>query len=282
MIENNRTVYLNGAYLPLCDAKVSVLDRGFLFSDGVYEVIPSYKGKLFRLEQHLQRLESSMENIRLQSPHTHQQWLEIFTPLLDEQLDQYIYLQVTRGVAPVRDHAFPEATEATVFAMSAPIKPMGNKNAGINAVTLDDTRWELCHIKATTLLGNVLLRQYALEHDSAEAILVKNGVVTEGAASNLFAVFNNTLVTPIKDNRILPGITREVVLELARQQGIPTAEQNITLDRLKTADEIWLTSSTREILPVVALDSVVIADGKPGPAWKSMHQLFQDYKNSRS
>lgn len=266
--------------MPLHAAKISVLDRGFLFGDGVYEVIPAYKGKLFRLSQHLDRLDHSLNNIRLQAPFSHAQWMEIFDRLLDPNLDQYIYLQVTRGVAPVRDHAFTDRSEATVFAMSAPIKPLPNSDSGVKAITLDDIRWQYCHIKAVTLLGNILLRQQAIDQNCTEAILVKNGIVTEGAASNLFAVFNNTLTTPVKDNRILPGITRDVILELAAQNGIRTVEQDIPLTELKTADEIWLTSSTREILPVIELDSVIIGGGKPGSVWKKMQQLFQAYKNS--
>lgn len=274
------TVYLNGEYLPLNEAKISVLDRGFLFGDGIYEVIPAYCGKLFRFKEHLQRLYNSLADIGMSSPYSDEQWFKLLEPLLVPGEDQYIYLQMTRGVAPNRDHAFPEQTEPTVFAMCSPIKHPDDKSAGFKAVTFDDTRWQMCHIKATTLLGNVLLRQKAVEQDCTEAILVKEGIVTEGAASNLFAVFDQVLVTPPKDNRILPGITRELILEIAEQNGIATVEKEITLEALKHADEIWLTSSTREILPVVELDGKVISVGKAGPLWHRMQALFQTYKQS--
>ena len=276
----NKTVYLNGQYLPLHEAKVSVLDRGFLFGDGIYEVIPAYSGRLFRLTEHLERLEQSLAGIRLENPHTREQWEGILTPLLDANFDQYIYLQVTRGYAAKRDHAFPEKIQPTVFAMCSNIVPFEGRNTGVKAISLDDSRWELCNIKATTLLANILLRQQAVEQECAEAILVKDGYVTEGAASNIFAVIDGLLITPPKGSTILPGITRDVILEIAEKNNMPYAEEIISLDALKTASEIWLTSSTREIIPVVELDSEKIADGKPGPVWQRMNQLFQAYKHS--
>lgn len=275
-----QTVYLNGTYLPLEDAKVSVLDRGFLFGDGVYEVIPVYNGHIFRIQEHLKRLDNSLKSIRLQNPHNTAEWLAIFEPFLDTSKDQYFYLQITRGVAPKRDHAFPESVTPTVFVMCSDIKPFEGKQTGIKALTLDDTRWEMCHIKAITLLANILLRQEALDQGSAEALLVnKQGVVTEGAASNVFAVINGVLVTPINDGSILPGITRDVILELARRNGIPCSEQVITLPALKTASEIWVTSSTREIIPVIALDGEPVADAKPGRLFKQMDALLQKEKS---
>lgn len=279
-MQKDKNVYLNGQYLPLSEAKVSVLDRGFLFGDGVYEVIPAYFGHLFRFPEHIHRLNSSLKSIGMLSLHSLDEWLDILTPLLTNEQDQYIYLQVTRGIAPKRDHAFPEKIHQTIFAMSSPIAQMENREAGVKAITLDDTRWELCHIKATTLLGNILSRQQAVEQDCAEAILVKNGYVTEGAASNVFAVIDQVLTTPPINNEILPGITREVILEIASKQQIPFAETKISLEALKNACEIWLTSSTREIMPVVALDSVKVADGNPGPVWCKMHQLFQEFKKN--
>ncbi len=280
MNDDYTKVFLNGDYLPLSEAKISVLDRGFLFGDGIYEVIPAYNGKLFHFEAHLQRLYNSLADIGMQSPYNHPQWLELLQPLLVTGQDQYIYLQITRGVSPNRDHAFPVQTQPTVFAMCSPIKHPANKSAGFKAVTFDDTRWQMCNIKATTLLGNVLLRQKAVEQDCTEAILVKDGIVTEGAASNLFAVFDQVLVTPPKDNRILPGITRDLILEIAEQHDIATVEKEITLEALKNADEIWLTSSTREILPVVELDGKMISEGQAGPLWQTMQSLFQNYKQS--
>jgi D-alanine transaminase len=277
---DNKTVYLNGQYLPLCDAKISVMDRGFLFGDGIYEVIPSYSGKLFHFQDHMERLENSLASIRLPNPHDRTQWLGILTPLLDKNLDQSIYLQITRGVASKRDHAFPENITPTVFAMCSNIVPFESLNSGVKALSVDDSRWELCNVKATTLLANILLRQQAVEQGCAEAILVKDGYVTEGAASNIFAVIDGILITPPIGREILPGITRNVILELAEQNNIPYSEDIISLDALRTASEIWLTSSTREIVPVVQLDDEAIANGKPGPIWRTMNQLFQAYKQS--
>ena len=277
------TVYLNGQYLPLTEAKISVLDRGFLFGDGVYEVIPVYNGHFFHLDDHLQRLENSLALINMATPHNRRQWQKILSPLLTDSPDQYIYLQITRGVAAKRDHAFPSpAIEPTIFAMASPISHLAGKEKGVKAITLDDTRWDLCHVKATTLLANILLRQQAVEQHCAEAILVKNGQVTEGAASNVFAVINNVLTTPPQSNEILPGITRKIILDLAHNNQLATAERNFTLVDLKSASEIWLTSSTREILPVVKLDSETVQKGRPGPVWQAMHTLFQDYKRSVS
>jgi D-alanine transaminase len=278
----NKTVYLNGQYLPLNEAKISVLDRGFLFGDGVYEVIPSYAGRLFHLQEHLERLENSLAAIRLTNPYTREQWLEILSPLLDENLDQNIYLQITRGVAPKRDHAFPEDTPATIFAMSSAIVPFAGLNDGIKAVSMDDTRWKFCNVKAITLLGNILHRQAALDQGCAEALLVKDGYVVEGAASNVFAVIGGVLCTPPKSNDILPGITRDVILDIARKNDIPCREDKIPFTALQTASEIWVTSSTREIIPIVKLDSKQVSDGKPGPVWRAMNLLFQDYKKSLS
>jgi len=275
-------VYLNGEYLPLAEAKVSVLDRGFLFGDGIYEVIPAYAGRLFRLEDHIARLNNSLSGIRLDLNKTVAEWQAIFQPLLESDKDQYIYLQITRGYAPKRDHGFPEQAVPTVFAMCSEIKPFAGRLSGIKAVTLDDNRWQLCNIKAITLLGNILLRQEALDQDCAEAILVKNGYVVEGAASNLFAVIDGELITPPKTNEILPGITRDVILELAQANNIPCREDIIAEEALQNASEIWVTSSTREIVPVVELNGAAVADGKPGPVWQAMDQLLQAYKKSLS
>ena len=276
----NKTVYLNGQYLPLNEAKISVLDRGFLFGDGVYEVIPSYSGHLFHFQEHLERLENSLAAIRLTNPYTRKQWLEILTPLLDANFDQYIYLQITRGVADKRDHAFPDNTPATVFAMCSNIVPFTGLNTGVKAISMDDSRWKLCNVKAITLLGNILHRQEAIDQGCVEALLVKDGYVTEGAASNVFAVIDGVLCTPPKGNDILPGITRDVILDIAQKNNIPCSEDKISFAALQTASEIWVTSSTREIIPVIELDSKPVSDGKPGPVWQTMNQLFQAYKQS--
>ncbi len=273
-------VYLNGEYLPLAEAKVSVLDRGFLFGDGVYEVIPAYNGRLFRFEDHIVRLNNSLAGIRLDFNKSVEEWQSILQPLLDGDKDEYIYLQITRGYAPKRDHGFPENVVPTVFAMGSEIKPFAGRVTGIKAVTLEDTRWQRCNIKATALLAHLLLRQEALDQGCGEAILIKNGYVTEGAASNLFAVIDGELITPPKSNDILAGITRDVILELADANGIASREDIIALEGLQNASEIWVTSSTREIVPVIELDGVKVSDGKPGPVFAKMDQLLQAYKQS--
>lgn len=278
----NKTVYLNGGYLPLNEAKVSVLDRGFLFGDGIYEVIPVYSGQLFHFQEHMKRLEHSLASIRLANPYDREQWLKIITPLLDSSQDQSVYLQITRGAAGKRDHAFPENVAPTVFVMCSNIVLFDGKITGIKAVSMNDNRWELCNVKAITLLANILHRQQAIDQGCAEAILVKDGYITEGAASNVFAVIDDMLVTPPKGAEILPGITRDVVLDIAQKNNIPCAEEILSLDALKTASEIWITSSMREIVPVVELDSEPVGDGKPGPVFQAMNRLFQAYKQSSS
>lgn len=278
----NKTIYLNGQYLPISEAKISVMDRGFLFADGIYEVIPAYNDKLFRFEEHMTRLQNSLSAIHLANPHSSQQWLDILSPLLEPGFDQAIYLQVTRGVAEKRDHAFPKQVVPTVFAMSAPIEPFTELSVGVKAISLDDIRWQFCYIKSTNLLANILLRQQAVEKGCAEAIMVKDGYLTEGAASNVFAVIDGVLLTPPKSDGILAGVTRDMILELAQSNDIPYGEDIISLDALQTASEIWLASSTREIVPVIELDGQVISNGKPGPLWQSMNQLFQAYKKSHS
>lgn len=276
------TAYLNGDFLPLDQACVPVMDRGFLFGDGVYEVIPVYGGKLFRLAHHLKRLQKSLDAVRIANPLEVDAWESILTELAARNpgSDQAVYLQVTRGVAARRDHAFPDATRPTVFAMSSPsAEPVDSTSMqGITAITLPDIRWQHCNIKAITLLPNVLLRQQAIDAGSVEAILLKDGYAIEGAASNVFIVKNGVLVTPPNGPALLPGITRDLILELAVANAIPFRESSIPDADLRGADEIWLTSSTREISPVTKLDDQPVGAGQPGPAWKTMIRLFQEYK----
>jgi len=275
------TAYLNGTFLPLDQAQVSVMDRGFLFGDGIYEVIPVYNGKLFRLAQHLGRLQNSLDGVRIGNPLSDTEWTEVLTELVARNADskQAVYLQVTRGAAARRDHAFPADTRPTVFAMSTPAPAVSSiaSEAGIKAITLPDIRWQKCDIKAITLLPNVLLRQQAIDAETAEAILIRNGYATEGAASNLFIVHNGVLVTPPKGPSLLPGITRDLVLELAAANGIPFREAGITEQALGQAEEIWVTSSTREISPVTHLNDSIVANGQPGPLWQRMIRLYQNY-----
>lgn len=275
-------VYLNGEYLPVSQAKVSVLDRGFLFGDGVYEVIPAYGRHMLRLDEHLRRLQNSLDGIRLINPLTEQKWRQILQRLLDENQseDQCVYLHISRGVTDERNHLFPEKVIPTVFVMVSTLLPVSKDKLGkgISAITLDDIRWHACHIKATALLANTLLRQQADDEGAAEAILVRDGYATEGAASNLFIVKDGTLKTPPVSPLLLPGITRDLILELAQNNDITCEESEVSEQALITADEIWLTSSTKEIMPVVQLNGKLVANGQSGPIWDKMIDIYQAYK----
>lgn len=281
---SSQTVYLNGQYLPAAEAQISVMDRGFLLGDGVYEVIPVYAGQPFRLTEHLQRLRNSLAEIRLDLDISDTQWTDILTRLIKDhgQGDLSVYLQVTRGSAAKRDHSFPEQIHPTVFVMVTPIPAPDPDIArhGIHAVLLDDIRWQRCDIKAITLLANVLLRQRANDLGAQEAILVRNGLALEGAASNLFVVDGDKLITPPKSSQVLPGITRDLVLELAPAAGLEVVESHISVQALADYDEIWLTSSTKEIMPVTRLDDKPINNAQPGPAWQRMIKVYQDFKQS--
>ncbi|MEN8761252.1 MAG: D-amino acid aminotransferase [Thiogranum sp.] len=283
------TVYLNGKFVPIEDALIPVTDRGFLFGDGVYEVIPAYGGRLFRLSHHLQRLQNSLNGIRLDNPHSDGEWKAILNTLLEHNRglggadnDQSVYLQVTRGSAAKRDHSFPENVIPTVFATSNAIADPDPAviEQGVAAITLDDIRWQHCDIKAVTLLANVLLRQQAVDQNAAEAILIRNGSVIEGSSSNVFVIEAGNILTPAKGPQMLPGITRDLVLELAEQHRLPCRETDISEDSLREADEIWITSSTREIIPVTVLDGTAVGQGSPGPLWKTMIEFYRAYKAS--
>ena len=280
---NVRLVYLNGAYVKPERATVSIFDRGFLFGDGIYEVIPVFGGRLFRLPQHLARLNQNLETIRLPNPHTPGQWESILTHLVRETDggDQSIYLQITRGVA-ARDHAFPADVPPTVCAYAQPLRPAtpGELRQGVAGITLPDIRWQRCDIKSIALLPNAMLRQQAIEQGAAEAILVRDGTVTEGAASNIFTVAGGRLITPPKGPYILSGITRDLVLELARAHAIPCAEESFSEAQLLVADEVWMTSSTREILPLTRINGSAVGSGRPGPVYARVLQLYHDYKRA--
>lgn len=281
-MEKNSIVYLNGQFLPIDEAKVSVLDRGFVFGDGIYEVIPVYSGRLFRLEHHLERLDRSLEGIRLSNPLVPDEWSEILHELVTKngRSDQSIYLQITRGVAK-RDHAFPVNVEPTVFAMSNPMGEVDPElRKGVTAVTVEDFRWKLCHIKSIALLPNILLRQQAIDQGAVEAIMLRDGQVTEGAATNVFIVHNNTVITPPKSNLLLPGITRDLVVELCNKHAIACEERDISEAELRSADEVWLSSSTKEVIPVTTLDGKPVGVGQPGPVWENILALYQEYKKA--
>jgi D-alanine transaminase len=275
-------IYLNGAFVPAEAAKVSVFDRGFLFGDGVYEVIPAYGGRPLRLAEHLLRLGNSLRGIGMQEPLEHDQWASIFEQLLAKApgVDQALYVQVTRGAPPVRDHRFPDDVPPTVLALAKVLKPRDPVIAevGVAAILRDDIRWSRCDIKSISLLAAVLLREEADEADAEEALLVRDGHVVEGSTSNLFICRAGRIVTPPKGTMLLPGVTRDLVLDLARGAGLPVDERPIRPDALTAADEVWITSSTREVVPVTRVDGAPIGDGTPGPIWRQVDGLYQDCK----
>ena len=274
-------VFLNGKFLPLEEAKVPVLDRGFIFGDGVYELVPVYSRVAFRLDEHLARLERSLAETRIRNPYARAQWREIIYRLVDAQPfeDQGVYFQVTRGVAK-RDHAFPKDAEPTVFAMSNPLvtPPRETVQKGAAAVSAPDNRWLRCDIKSISLIGNCLLRQLSAEAGAAETILFRDGKLTEASSSNVFVVQRGVILSPPKTDLILPGITYDVVLELARGAGLALELRDVHEAEVRSADEIWVTSSSKEVLPIVALDGVPVGDGRPGPLFARMYQLYQEFK----
>ncbi|BAO43203.1 D-amino-acid transaminase [Thiolapillus brandeum] len=271
-------LYLNGEFIPEDQARVSVMDRGFLFGDGVYEVIPAYAGLPFRLREHLDRLNNSLAAIRMTPPLDHEQWSQILHRLLQQRgsEDQQIYLQITRGAYGKRLHAIPEQVQPTLMAMASPINRRDPELVarGMSVITLEDIRWQRCDIKAITLLANILAQSQAREEGADEAILVRDGLANEGTASNLFMVKEGLVITPPKSTHLLPGITRDLVLELAMEDGIPYAEASISADELESADEIWITSSTKEVMPVTRLNGKPVANGLPGPMWERMDALY--------
>lgn len=282
-------VYLNGQYLPLADAGVSPLDRGFLYGDGVYEVIPVYSRQAFRIDEHLKRLQATLDGIKLINPLTVDAWKSVIFKLIDSAPweDQSVYLQVTRGADDKRDHAFPPASVPPgVFAFSSPLitTPAEVRATGVAAITVPDLRWSRCDLKVISLLANVLARQAAVEQGCAEALLIRDGYLKEGAASNIFIVKNGVLLAPPKTQLMLPGITYDVILELAESHGQPLEIREITEAELRAADEVWMTSSTKEILAITTLDGQPVGKdshaGQPGPLAATMWQWYQDFKNS--
>jgi D-alanine transaminase len=275
-------VYLNGDYLPLEQARISPLDRGFLFGDGVYEVVPVYGGKPFRMPEHLRRLDSSLEGIQLDTGLNREDYATIASELLHRNgvSDAGLYLQITRGAPTFRDHPFPRDVRPTVYAHCFPIKPpsLDPESAGMTTVTRPDIRWQSCDIKSVALLANVLARQASAVEDADETILIRDGEVTECSASNVFIVESGIIVTPPKGPTILPGITRDAVLDIAREHAIPTREENISEARLRAADEVWVTSSTKEISPVLSIDDCPVGTGKAGPVWRRLAELYQEAK----
>ncbi|SFL20112.1 D-alanine transaminase [Nitrosomonas aestuarii] len=273
-------IFLNGHFMPIEKACISVLDRGFIFGDGVYEVIPVYSHKPFRLMEHLHRLQHSLDGIRLKNPYTNKEWHDLLEQIIAKNKgeDQSVYLHITRGVAK-RDHAFPD-TPPTVFIMSNPLLPPPQEwlTNGVAAITASDNRWIRCDIKSISLLPNVLLRQIAVDAGAIETILIRDGFLTEGSASNIFVVRDQVLLTPPKSHLMLPGITYDVTLELAAASNTIHEVREITENELFSAEEVMLTSSTREIMAITRLNDQSVGNGKPGPKFRQLHQLYQQYK----
>jgi D-alanine transaminase len=275
------TVFLNGKLLPAEQASVSVLDRGFIFGDGIYELVPVYSRVPFRLDEHLTRLERSLGEAKIRNPYSRSQWRGHIYQLIDAQPfdDQGVYFQVTRGVAK-RDHALPKNVEPTVFMMSNPLvnPPQAQVEQGGAAVSAQDNRWLRCDIKSISLIGNCLLRQLSAEAGAAETILFRDGKLTEASASNVFIVKRGVIQSPPKSNLILPGITYDVIVELAAANRMPLEFRAVTEAEVRAADEIWVTSSSKEVLAIVELDGKQVGDGRPGPVFRRMHQLYQEFK----
>ena len=285
--------YLNGEYLPLNQARVSVLDRGFVFGDGVYDVAPVYGQRIFRFDEHIARLGRSLKKLRIANPHTREEWLERCRRLVQAlhaqtgAVDQVVYIQVTRGVA-LRDHVMPEGIEPTVFMMVNAMKPASaeQRHKGVACVTARDFRWERGDIKSTSLLGNVLARQLAADHDALETIMFRDGHLTEAAASNVWIAHEGALLGPPKSEHVLEGIRYDLLRELCEEVGIAYNLRPITEADVRAADEVMLSSATKEILPVTKIDGEPVGHGalrgKPGPVFARLHEAYERAKLTQS
>jgi D-alanine transaminase len=285
--------YLNGVYAPVAEAKVSVLDRGFVFGDGIYEVVPVYGGRLFRFDAHMARLERSLAKVRIANPCTREQWLGQCRHLMTDLAarkgaeDQLVYLQVTRGVAP-RDHVMPEGVPPTVFIMASPMKPATaeQRHHGVACVTARDFRWERGDIKSTSLLGNVLARQVSADQGATETIMFRGGFLTEAAASNVWIVHEGALLGPPKSEHVLEGIRVELLRELCEECGIAYNLRPIPEADVRAADEVLLSSATKEVLPVTRIDGELVGHGalrgKPGPVYARLYEAYQQAKRMQS
>jgi len=279
MAEPFPTCFLNGAYLPLAQARVSPLDRGFLFADGAYEVVPVHRGRPFRMRQHLERFDRSLGELRIRNPLAREAWIDVTNRLVAAagEPELLVYMQVTRGAEYGRNHLFPpDSVAPTSFAFVSPYAPPNPAllEQGLAGVTLEDTRWARCDIKSVALLANVLLRQEAHDKGGAEAILMRDGRVTEGSSSTVFVVCNGKLLTPPNDQSVLPGTSRDAVLELA-VGWLPVEIRNVTVDELRSAAEVWIASAGRGVLPITSLDGRPVGSGTPGPVWKQMYARLQ-------
>lgn len=276
------TAYLNGYFLPIEQAQVSVMDRGFLFGDGAYELIPVYSRRPFRLAQHLRRLQNTLDGIGIRNPHSDAEWTGLIEEIIarNEWQDQSVYLQLTRGADVKRNHAFPKGVTPTVFMMSEPlVTPLDTqRETGVCAITAADLRWLRCDLKTTALLANCLLRQQAVEAGCAETILFRDGFLTEGSASNIFVVKDGTMLAPPRSHLMLCGITYDVVLEIAAAHALPHQVREVLEAEVRAADEIWMSSSTKEVLPVTLLDGREVGHGRPGPVFARMYGWYQEFK----
>jgi D-alanine transaminase len=273
--------HFNGELMPLDRIHISPLDRGFIFGDGVYEVIPVYDGAPLRAREHFERLQRSMDEIRLDNPHGVDEWIELTRRLLAHHPgNQSVYIQVTRGVPPKRDHVIPKGLAPTVFMMCQPLSTPSREAVenGVACVTAPDFRWEKCHIKSTSLLGNVLARQVSADAGATETILIRDGFVTEASSSNVFVVKKGVVAAPPRDHLILLGITYDLLTRLADEGKIELEIRPVAAADLAAADEVWLSSSTKEVLAVTTIDGKPVGTGKPGPVFRRMHALYQDYK----
>jgi D-alanine transaminase len=273
--------HFNGRLLPLDQIHISPLDRGFIFGDGVYEVIPVYDGVPLRAREHFERLQRSMDEIGLGNPHGVEEWIGLTHELLAHHPgNQSVYVQVTRGVPPKRDHVIPRGLAPTVFMMCYPLASPSREQVekGVACITAKDFRWEKCHIKSTSLLGNVLARQLSADAGAIETILLRDGHLTEASASNVFVVKDGVVAAPPRDNLILLGITYDLLVRLAAEGDVRLEIRPITEAELRAADEVWLSSSTKEVLAVTTLDGKPVGSGRPGPLFKRMHALFQEHK----
>jgi D-alanine transaminase len=278
---NDSLVYLNGEMTPLSEARIPVLDRGFIFGDGVYEVIPIYQRRMFRAEQHMARLFRSLDKIGIPNPHDLDGWMALIDQVVAAYPDddQMVYLQVTRGVAR-RAHAFPATVVPTVFIMTNPLvlPSTAVRAAGVSCVTMEDKRWLHCEIKSVSLLGNVLAAQYAVEHEATESIQFRDGMLTEGSSSNVWIVKDGVLAGPPKDNLILEGIRYGLIQELCEQLGIPMQVRRISREEVFGADEVMISSATKEVLPVTRIDGQAVGNGAPGPIYVKLYEAYQAAK----
>ena len=276
------TVFLNGKFMPMEDAKVPVLDRGFIFGDGIYELVPVYSRAPFRLEGHLARMERSLSEVGIRNPYSRPEWTAIIDQMIEHQPfdDQGVYWQITRGVAR-RDHSFPKDVEPTVFMMSNPLVNPSKEvvENGAPAVTAQDFRWHRCDLKTISLIGNCMLRQLSAEEGAIETIMFRDGKLTEASASNAYVVKDGVITTPGKTELILPGITLDVVFDIAARAKLPLEVRDVSEAEVRSADEVWVTSSSKEIVAIVSLDGKPVGSGRPGPVFRKAWQHYQDFKN---